>query len=144
QSQEQSTLFGFLPANFHAHQKIFFAKCFVRFNPISRDRTRRSDQLSNVLSIADGSRQLLDEAPYGFCKSKRSILKIMSFPAVFHFEVGILLFIWRLGFGIWDLRSQSRRPLSAPHRRDRPPRSARRRFPLTTSFLARHSFLPIE
>ena len=52
-----------------------------------------------------------------------------------------LEFTWDLGVGICDLRSQRQRPPFALHRRDRPLRSARRRFPSTSAFLV-STFVP--
>src|SRR5262245_59515596 len=54
------------------------------------------------------------------------------------------IFTWNLGFGICDSWSRPPRPHSALHRRDRPLRLARGRFPSTVACLARRLFLPNE
>src|SRR5437899_8472647 len=72
-------------------RKSFFAESFVGFDPVRSDRTRRANQLPNVLSVANRSRQLLDETTHRFCKQKGSILQVTRFSIIIHF--------WN-----WDLR----------------------------------------
>ena len=99
------------------------------------------DQLSNILDIANRSRKLFDEGTNRLGKLKCPIFEIAWFCAIFHFGIGIWLFIWSLELRIWDLRLRPRRQLSAQHLRDRQPRLVRFRSPSAIAFLARHSFL---
>jgi hypothetical protein len=55
--------------------------------------------LSNILGVADGSRQWFDERSHRFGASKRSVIEVASFCAIFHF----CLLEFYLGFGVWDL-----------------------------------------
>src|SRR4029077_2527549 len=86
--------------------EIFFAQSFVSFDPVSCNRAGGTNQLSNILGIADGPRQSFNNCAHRFGKEERSVLQIAPFSIVFHFGGWALFLSWDLELGIWSLRQR--------------------------------------
>src|SRR4029077_19775075 len=105
---------------------------FAATDPDARTNCRTSSTLLIVLGNCLTKRRI-DSANRNVRSSRSRRFAPSSIFAFWNFT-------WDLGFGICDLRSQRQRPLSAPHQRDRPLRSARRHFLSATAFLSQHLF----